>query len=271
MVWPALAAAGISGALGIAGQRSAEKARDRALKHAIETRRRLLREQRVSGARALRELEGARRDIVTGFNRARDTFGGAFRSAEIDTMDRQRQLMSSVERDLINSGRWSSNSLTMARMGVSASGSRVLADISSRAAAALADLEVKRGGAMAATRGAVAGQINRNFDQRSELARETSDIGLLDEPAAYDYSDPIGALFGAVESLFAPKAMAADPNAPLTTLGGAQHGGGAYQGPSDSIPQGGGGSYSRMSPYQGLGAVDSAVDEGLRFRTRRGA
>jgi hypothetical protein len=26
-----------------------------------------------------------------------------------------------------------------------------------------------------------------------------------------------------------------------------------------------------MSPYQGLGAVDSAVDEGLRFRTRRGA
>lgn len=278
MAFPALAAAAfIGGGASVLSQRAANKARKRALKKAIASRRVLLNEQGVSGERALAELRGARQDIIRGFSRSRDAFSGAFRSSEVDTLDREQQALASIERDMISSGRWSSNAMDMARMGASATTSRVLTDIASRAAAALADLEARRGGALAGTRGAIAGQINENFNQRSTIQREISDLQAGDQPYAQDYSSEIGTLVGAVEDLFTPAAKTTSPQFQPLSAGerdaltkadagyAAAHprslGGGQYRGPIDTVPPGGGG----LDPTPWASGGQQRVQWGLRY------
>lgn len=207
MVFPALAVgAGVAaGATNIWSQHQANKQKKKAIKKATGYYLGLKDEQALAGKQALAELGLARTDLLGGFKRARGQIGGAFRSQQVDALDREQQTMAAIERDMISSGRWSSTALDSARMGMQHGTSRVMVDIASRAAAALAQLEQNRGLALAGQRGAVASQIGQNFAGRAAITQDLANIALgAGATSQQDYSNEIGWLFGAIDDLFAP-------------------------------------------------------------------
>lgn len=200
--WGAAAGAVVGGLSGIFGQKSQEKARKKQLKQLMQMHDQLEVQRRFNARLAIGELTGARRELRRGFDRSRQALSGAFRGAQIDTLDQGKQVMAQIERDLISSGRWSTDALQWARIGVGNSTSRVMSDIAGRSAAEVAALEQRRGGALAAARGALAQQHNLNYSNLRDITNSRMEVMGADVPGSRDYSDAIGGLFGALGALW---------------------------------------------------------------------
>lgn len=206
MADPFTIAAGIGSVVGgvadLFGQRKANSERKKQIERLMRIHDQLQAERKRTSAEARQQLQLGLRDVRGGFDRAAGVTRDAFRSMQIDAQDQRQQVMAEIESDLIASGRWSTDALQWARMGVGAQSSRVMAEISARSSDALAQIEQRRGMATQQARAALAQQSQMDFRNLSDLEMSRMEVLGADVPGATSYSEPIGALFGAIGSLW---------------------------------------------------------------------
>jgi hypothetical protein len=233
----ALAGSAVSGIAGVLGQNKANDERKKQIARLMRIHDQLQAERKRSSAEARQQLQLGLRDVRGGFDRAAGATRDVFRSAQIDAQDQRQQVMAEIERDLISSGRWSTDALQWARMGVGAQSSRVMAEISARSADALSQIEQRKGLALQGARASLAQQSMMDYRNLSDVEMSRMEVLGADVPGTEDYSQPIGALFGAIGALW-PESKAAkagfDPSGlPYTPSSGLRAGGGpSLPGPS---------------------------------------
>lgn len=206
----ALAGSAVSGIAGVLGQNKANDERKKQLAKLMRIHDDLQAQRKRSSAESRQQLQLGLRDVRGGFDRAAGATRDAFRSMQIDTQDQRQQVMAEIERDLISSGRWSSDALQWARMGVGAQSSRVMAEISSRSADALAQIEQRKGMALQGARAQLAQQSQVDFRNLSDIEMSRMEVMGADVPSATNYAEPIGALFGAIGALWPDSPAAAE-------------------------------------------------------------
>lgn len=198
----ALAGSAVSGIAGVLGQRKANDERKKQIARLMRIHDQLQAERKRTSAEARQQLQLGLRDVRGGFDRAAGATRDAFRSAQIDAQDQRQQVMAEIERDLISSGRWSTDALQWARMGVGAQSSRVMAEISARSADALSQIEQRKGLALQGARASLAQQSMMDYRNLSDVEMSRMEVLGADVPGTADYSQPIGALFGAIGALW---------------------------------------------------------------------
>lgn len=206
MADPFTIAAGIGSVVGgvanVLGQRKANSERKKQIAKLMAIHDQLQAERKRTSAEARQQLQLGLRDVRGGFDRAAGVTRDAFRSMAIDAQDQRQQVMSQIEQDLISSGRWSTDALQWARMGVGAQSSRVMAEISARSSDALAQIEQRKGMALQGARASLAQQSQMDFRNLSDLEMSRMEVLGADVPGSTNYAEPIGALFGAIGSLW---------------------------------------------------------------------
>ena len=192
----------VGGVANALGQRKANSERKKQLERLMRIHDQLQAERKRTSAEARQQLQLGLRDVRGGFDRAAGVTRDAFRSMAIDAQDQRQQVMSQIEQDLISSGRWSTDALQWARMGVGAQSSRVMAEISARSSDALAQIEQRRGLALQGARASLAQQSQMDFRNLSDLEMSRMEVLGADVPGSTNYAEPIGALFGAIGALW---------------------------------------------------------------------
>ena len=192
----------VGGVANVLGQSKANSERKKQLERLMRIHDQLQAERKRTGAEARQQLQLGLRDVRGGFDRAAGVTRDAFRAMAIDAQDQRQQVMSQIEQDLISSGRWSTDALQWARMGVGAQSSRVMAEISARSSDALAQIEQRRGLAMQGARASLAQQSQMDFRNLSDIEMSRMEVLGADVPGSTNYAEPIGALFGAIGSLW---------------------------------------------------------------------
>ena len=192
----------VGGVANALGQRKANSERKKQLERLMRIHDQLQAERKRTSAEARQQLQLGLRDVRGGFDRAAGVTRDAFRAMAIDAQDQRQQVMSQIEQDLISSGRWSTDALQWARMGVGAQSSRVMAEISARSSDALAQIEQRKGMALQGARASLAQQSQMDFRNLSDLEMSRMEVLGADVPGSTNYAEPIGALFGAIGSLW---------------------------------------------------------------------
>jgi hypothetical protein len=200
--WGAAIGAVVGGVAGVFGQKKQEQARKKQIAKLMAMHDQLQAERRRTSAEARQQLQLGLRDVRGGFDKAAGLTRDAFRSTQIDAQDQRQQVMAQIESDLISSGRWSTDALQWARMGVGAQSSRVMAEISARSSDALAQIEQRKGIATQQARAALAQQSQMDFRNISDLEMSRMEVLGADVPGSTNYAEPIGALFGALGALW---------------------------------------------------------------------
>ena len=198
----ALAGSAVSGLAGVLGQNKANSERKKQIAKLMAMHDQLQAERKRTSAEARQQLQLGLRDVRGGFDKAAGLTRDAFRSTQIDAQDQRQQVMAQIESDLVSSGRWSTDALQWARMGVGAQSSRVMAEISARSADALSQIEQRRGLALQGARASLAQQSQMDFRNLSDIEMSRMEVLGADVPGSSNYAEPIGALFGALGALW---------------------------------------------------------------------
>lgn len=198
----ALAGSAVSGIAGVLGQNKANSERKKQIAKLMAMHDQLQAERKRTSAEARQQLQLGLRDVRGGFDKAAGLTRDAFRSTQIDAQDQRQQVMAQIESDLVSSGRWSTDALQWARMGVGAQSSRVMAEISARSSDALAQIEQRKGMALQGARASLAQQSQMDFRNLSDIEMSRMEVLGADVPGSSNYAEPIGALFGALGALW---------------------------------------------------------------------